>query len=177
MLKIDTALPTDGPSILGISTRVGIFNPAELDCVRELWNMYLDSGEASGYVFLVHRHDDGLPQGYACFGPHPLTQGTYDLYWIAVDPAAQGRGVGHTLLSHVEAEVGERGGRLLLIETSDSIAYASARRLYASLGFRLEATVHDFYTQGDNLLIFAKNIDRPWVHQDLMPAQGVISTY
>jgi ribosomal protein S18 acetylase RimI-like enzyme len=161
MLKIDTALPTDGASILGISSRVGIFNPTELDCVRELWNAYLDSAEDSGYTFLVLRHDDGSPQGYACFGPHPLTEGTYDLYWIAVDPDAQGQGVGHALLSRVEAEVRESGGYLLLIETSDSALYASARRLYVSVGFRLEATIYDFYTRGDNLLIFSKNIDRP----------------
>jgi ribosomal protein S18 acetylase RimI-like enzyme len=161
MLKIDTALPTDGPSILGISSRVGIFNPTELDCVRELWNASLDSGEDSGYVFLVLRHYDGLAQGYACFGPHPLTEGAYDLYWIAVDPAAQGQGVGHALLSRVETEVEQRGGYLILIETSDSAVYASARGLYASLGFRLEATIYDFYARGDNLLIFSKNIDRP----------------
>jgi ribosomal protein S18 acetylase RimI-like enzyme len=161
MPKIDTALPTDGPSILGISSRVGIFNPTELDCVRELWNAYLDRGEDSGYLFLVLRHDDGLPQGYACFGPHPLTEGTYDLYWIAVDPAAQGCGIGHALLSRVEAEVERRGGYLLLIETSDSAVYAPARRLYFSLGFHLEAIVHDFYTRADNLLIYSKNIDRP----------------
>ena len=68
--------------------------------------------------------------GYACFGPHPLTQGTYDLYWIVVDPVAQGHGIGHALLAGVEAEVLARGGRLLLVETSSTSAYASARRLY-----------------------------------------------
>ena len=96
--------------------------------------------------------------GYACFGPHPLTQGTYDLYWIVVDPIAQGRGIGHTLLARVEAEVRARGGRLLLIETSGTPAYASARRLYETSGYCCEAIIHDFYASGDNLLIFSKDL-------------------
>ena len=96
--------------------------------------------------------------GYACFGPHPLTQGTYDLYWIAVDPVAQGHGIGHALLARVEAEVQARGGRLLLIETSSTPAYASARRLYETSGYRCEAIIHDFYAPGDDLLIFSKDL-------------------
>ena len=97
-------------------------------------------------------------QGYACFGPHSLTQGTYDLYWIVVDPTAQGRGIGHTLLAQVEAEVQARGGRLLLVETSGTPAYAPARQLYETSGYRCEATIHDFYAPGDSLLIFSKGL-------------------
>ncbi|MBU0702886.1 MAG: GNAT family N-acetyltransferase [Chloroflexi bacterium] len=97
-------------------------------------------------------------RGYVCFGPHPLTQGTYDLYWIAVDPSAQGHGVGHALLAQVEAEVRARGGRLLVIETSDTPAYASARRLYEASGYCCEAVVPHFYAPGDGLLIFFKNV-------------------
>jgi ribosomal protein S18 acetylase RimI-like enzyme len=96
--------------------------------------------------------------GYACFGPHPLTQGTYDLYWIVVDPVAQGHGIGHALLAGVEAEVLARGGRLLLVETSSTSAYASARRLYETSGYRCEAIIHDFYAPGDNLLVFSKDL-------------------
>jgi D-alanine-D-alanine ligase len=87
-----------------------------------------------------------------------LTQGTYDLYWIAVHPAARGLGIGHTLLARVEAEIQARGGRLLLIETSDTPAYTLARRLYESSGYRREAVIHDFYAPGDSLLIFAKEL-------------------
>jgi ribosomal protein S18 acetylase RimI-like enzyme len=97
-------------------------------------------------------------QGYACFGPHSLTQGTYDLYWIVVDPTAQGHGIGHALLARVEAEVQARGGRLLLVETSGTPAYAPARRFYESSGYRCEATIHDFYAPGDDLLIFSKDL-------------------
>lgn len=82
-----------------------------------------------------------------------------------MDPAAQGRGIGHALLTRVEAEVQTRGGRLLLIETSDTPAYASARQLYETSGYRLEAIVHDFYVPGDSLLIFAKNLGQTQTSQ------------
>jgi hypothetical protein len=64
----------------------------------------------------------------------------------------------------VEAEVQAQGGRLLMIETSDTPAYAAARRLYESSGYRREATIHDFYAPGDSLLIFAKHLtlSRRW---------------
>jgi ribosomal protein S18 acetylase RimI-like enzyme len=71
---------------------------------------------------------------------------------------AQGRGIGHALLARVEAEVQTRGGRLLLIETSGTPAYAPARRLYETSGYRCEAIIHDFYAPGDNLLIFYKDL-------------------
>jgi ribosomal protein S18 acetylase RimI-like enzyme len=107
--------------------------------------------------------------GYACFGPHPLTQGTYDLYWIVVDPTAQGHGIGHALLARVEAEVQARGGRLLLVETSGTPAYAPARRFYETSGYLCEAVVHDFYAPGDDLLIFSKDLGQA---QSLREALG-----
>jgi len=123
--------------------------------VEELWAAYREQGEASGYSFIVSR-DAGRVSGYACYGAHALTSGTYDLYWIAVAPQAQGRGVGRELLACVESEIVARGGRLLLIETSDTPPYLPAREFYESCGYKCEATVRDFYAPGDSLLIYVK---------------------
>ena len=122
-----------------------------------MWDAYLRQGDASGYVFLIYKNGDH-PLGYACFGPHPLTEGTFDLYWIAVDPEARGQGIGHALLARVEDEVRARGGRMLVVETSGTPAYAPARRLYESCGYRYEAVVHDFYAPGDDLIVFGKPV-------------------
>ncbi len=75
-----------------------------------------------------------------------------------MDPSAQGHGVGHALLAQVEAGVRARGGRLLVIETSDTPAYAPARWLYETSGYRCEAVVPNFYAPGDDLLVFSKNL-------------------
>jgi ribosomal protein S18 acetylase RimI-like enzyme len=155
---IEKALNTDGLSILQVTAAIDIFNETEISCVEELWSAYRDEGEeASGYCFLVYR-DAGRILGYACFGPHPLTQGSFDLYWIAVDPKARGRGIGRALLSRVESEVQARAGRLLLIETSSTPAYAPTRRFYEACGYPCIATVEDFYAPGDGLVMFAKRL-------------------
>lgn len=93
-----------------------------------------------------------------------------------MDPKAQGRGIGHALLARVESEVQARGGRLLLIETSDTSAYASARRLYETSGYCLEAVVHDFYAPGDNLLIFAKNLGLIQIPQEALSVYETASS-
>jgi ribosomal protein S18 acetylase RimI-like enzyme len=87
-----------------------------------------------------------------------LTCGTFDLYWIAVDPACRGRGIGRDLLVQVEAEVRARDGRLLVVETSSTSPYAAARGFYVACGYYHEATVRDFYAPGDDLIVFRKEL-------------------
>jgi ribosomal protein S18 acetylase RimI-like enzyme len=155
MPQIAPAVSSDGPSILALSARIPQFSAGDAECIEELWMEYLDKAEASGYIFTAYRQDQDL-LGFACFGPTPLTVGTWDLYWIAVDPAAQGQGIGHALMERVEAEIRARGGRLLLIETSGTRPYAPTRRFYESCGCHYQAIVHDFYEPGDDLIIFAE---------------------
>jgi ribosomal protein S18 acetylase RimI-like enzyme len=159
MSSIEPALATDAPAILHIAAAITIFTRIDRDCVEELWNSYLDKGEtASGYSFRVYRDDGGRVVGFACFGPHPLTEGTFDLYWIAVEPHARRQGVGRALLSQVETEVKARDGRLLLIETSGLSSYTPTRQFYESCDYRREATIRDFYAPGDDLIIFVKEL-------------------
>ena len=156
MLTVETAREQDGQAILRITAEAGVFTSTEVGCVEELWDEYCTDQERSGYRFLVCCAEDGFVLGFACYGPHALTSGTYDLYWIAVDPATRSRGVGRTLLSRVEAEVEAQGGRLLLIETSDTEPYLTARKFYQQNAYQLEATIRDFYAPGDSLVVFAK---------------------
>jgi len=148
----------DGPQIHAISANTTIFNQEEVDCVDELWEEYLARGsERSGYYFLVEK-EDGRLLGYACYGPRSLTSGTFDLYWIAVDPAARRGGVGRRLLVASEQAVRKLGGRLLVLETSGLPAYEPTRKFYLSTGYTLEATLKDFYNDGNDLVIFTKRL-------------------
>ena len=153
---IRPALQDDGKSVIGITAESGVFKPVEIDCVEELWNEYIEKGTDSGYEFMVFCREEGQVVGYVCFGPHPLTEGTFDLYWIAVHPKNRERGVGRALLAQVEERVRVASGRLLLIETSGTPPYAPARHLYESAGYEREATIHDFYAPGDDLIVFSK---------------------
>jgi GNAT superfamily N-acetyltransferase len=146
---------------LKITAKTGRFNETELKCVEELWDLFHDKGrEASEYTFIVAKENDVI-LGYACFGPHALTQGTFDLYWIAVDPDNQGRGVGKSLLEYVEREVLQAKGYLLLIETSSTLPYRPTRRFYRHSGYKLTARIHDFYSPGDDMLMFSKHLQPP----------------
>ena len=88
--------------------------------------------------------------GFACYGPRDLTNGVFDLYWIAVDPSCRRSGVGRGLLSSSEEAVRKLGGRMLIAETSGTPHYEPTRRFYYSMGYILEATIKDFYVEGDD---------------------------
>jgi ribosomal protein S18 acetylase RimI-like enzyme len=125
----------------------------------ELVDEWLAEGEASGYFTYVLA-DDEAPhpvRGYVCFGPAPMTDGTFDLYWIAVDPDDQGRGFGGRLLAAAEEEVRARGGRLLLIETASQASYAPTVRFYERAGYTIVSRIRDYYRPGDDKLVFAKH--------------------
>jgi ribosomal protein S18 acetylase RimI-like enzyme len=149
----------DRPAIERIVAEVAVFSAGEVETALELVDEWLEEGEASGYLTYVIEEEDPIAvRGYVCFGPTPLTESTWDLYWVAVDPRAQGRGYGQKLLAFAEAEVRRRGGRLLLIETASQEAYGATVRFYERAGYELVSRIRDFYREGDDKLTFAKVI-------------------
>jgi len=99
---------------------------------------------------------DGELLGFSVSGPTPCTLGTWDLYWIAVSPAAQARGVGTILLKEVEGRLARSNARQLIIETSSRPPYDPTRAFYLKRGYREVARVPDFYEAGDDRVIYAK---------------------
>jgi len=155
---IITATETDGSQIRSIAARAGVFSQEEVECVRELWEEYLIEGpECCGYNFIVYKDGEQV-LGFACYGPRDLTDGAYDLYWIAVDPCAHRNGVGRKLLTTCEEIVREMGGRMLIAETSGTPHYEPTRQFYFGMGYQNEAVIKDFYTIGDDLVIFIKRM-------------------
>ena len=132
------------------------FNADEVATALELIDESL-AGDPD-YLVNVLENEQGHIIGFECHGPTPLTDGTFDLYWIAVDPRAQKRGHGGRLLRATEDDVARRGGRLLLIETSSQPAYAPTVAFYRRNGYHLDARIHDFYRRGDDKLVFAKEM-------------------
>jgi ribosomal protein S18 acetylase RimI-like enzyme len=94
--------------------------------------------------------------GYVCYGPTPATEGTYDLYWIAVAPQIQGQGIGRDLLNYVETAVQMKHGHLIIIETSSQEKYWPTRNFYLRNGYTIAAQIKDFYRPGDDRVIFVK---------------------
>ena len=99
---------------------------------------------------------EGEVAGYACFGPTPLTEGVWDLYWIAVDPAIQSRGLGRQLVAAIEEAVQHGGGRMILVETASKAAYKPTRAFYRRTSYVEVARIPNFYRVGDDKVIFIK---------------------
>jgi ribosomal protein S18 acetylase RimI-like enzyme len=108
-----------------------------------------------GYNFLVDREEEQV-LGFACYGPRDLTSGVFDLYWIAVDSKTHRNGIGRRLLTAAEEAVCKAGGRMLIAETSGTAHYEPTRKFYLGMGYAMEATIRDFYSEGDDLAIFVK---------------------
>jgi len=138
-----------------------IFEPHEIRVAMELVVSAL--GTSGDYLIYVaeevdasERSNRGALVGYVCHGHNPVTDAIHDVYWIAVDPRAQGHGVGGQLLAFAEKRVRALNGRGIVIETSSRSEYAAARRLYEKSGYTKVADIADFYKPGDNQVIYIK---------------------
>jgi ribosomal protein S18 acetylase RimI-like enzyme len=151
----DTVVPGDGQRVRRLVDITGFFHPEEVDVAEELVVERLEKGDVSGYQFIMADHYGRLA-GYACFGPIPCTDSSYDLYWIAVHPDFQGRGLGRRLLVSAERRIKTDGGRRIYVDTSQRVQYASTRSFYENSGYHLETVLEDFYAAGDGKAIYCK---------------------
>jgi ribosomal protein S18 acetylase RimI-like enzyme len=132
------------------------FAPDEIKVAEELIDIYLSQPDQQDYQIVVIEDQSGKVTGYMTYGPTPLTEGTWDLYWIAVSPEVQGQGYGQLRVRYLENEVKKKGGRLVMIETSSQPKYLPTRKFYEKLGYREMARIPDFYRPGDDRVIFGK---------------------
>jgi ribosomal protein S18 acetylase RimI-like enzyme len=138
-----------------LTAATGLFRPEEVAIAVELLDDALAGDD--DYRFLGAYAEDALV-GYACWGPTPGTSGTFDLYWIVVDPASQGKGVGTELLRAVEAKLRTDDGRLIVVETSSRGQYAPTRAFYERRGYVQAARLPGYYAPGDDLIIYLKDL-------------------
>lgn len=147
--------PGDREAVGRIVRATGFFSEEEEGIAVELIDERLMKGEASGYFFLF-AEQEGCLLGYASFGPIPGSVHSWDLYWIAVDPAAQGKGLGGKLMAKAERLMAKRGARQVYADTSSRPQYGPTRAFYLAQGYRQEALLADFYAAGDGKVIFVK---------------------
>jgi len=146
----------DKGAVVGLVRATGFFTEAEVGVAEELMDVYLGRPEQQDYHVVVVEDDAKKVAGYMTWGPTPLAEDAYDLYWMAVAPAEQGRGRGKELVRWLEAEVQRRNGRVIIIETSSQPKYHGTRRFYIDLDYKEVARVPDFYRAGDDRVIYAK---------------------
>lgn len=149
--------PGDLEIVRRLIRATGFFSEEEEAISLELVEERLLDGEASGYEFLFAERDREV-LGYSCYGRIPLTQSSFDLYWIVVDPNAQGTGVGRRLIRATEAAAMAAGATALYAETSSRPQYAPTRAFYIGCGYAIAAELPDFYARGDGKVVFVKQL-------------------
>lgn len=146
----------DRESLASLIRRIETFSPEEVEVAIELVDLALQPNNRDYRILVADR--DGKLVGYICYGPTPMTEGTYDLYWIASDPTVRGQGVGASLISGMEADLRRLKARLIRVETSATEAYGPTRGFYASMKYTEEARIRDFYKVGDDLIMLSKRL-------------------
>ena len=145
----------DLQAVRALCVSAGNFSAGEVDVAVELVAERLTKGEDSGYRFLFAEQGQAT-QGYACYGPIPLTQKSWDLYWIAVLAENQGHGLGGRLLAEVEKDVQRWGGTALYVDTSSRPDYEPTRGFYLKHGYEEAARLPGFYAPGDDKVVYRK---------------------
>ncbi len=146
---------TDRNQVVDILQGTRMFTQDEVDVAIELLDIYLQQPGQKDYIADVLTEEERV-MGYATYGPTPLTEGTFDLYWIAVSPAAQNKGYGKQLMQWVENKIREAKGRLLIIETSSQPRYENTRRFYLNQHYEESVRIADFYKPDDDRIIYVK---------------------
>lgn len=149
----DEVVPADEEAIAELVKATGYFTEDEVDIAAELVRERLTNGTASGYEFIIAELDNRIV-GYACFGKIDGTEAAFDLYWIAVDPACQGKGIGRQIMRKAEQLMSAMGAQSVYVDTSSSEKYTSTRAFYNSMGYHEQARLIDFYRRGDSKVIF-----------------------
>ena len=161
-MKIRPVEARDRERIHQVLVATNRFTEEEVRVADELVELAVEHPEKGDYIVHVLEEPDSGPhkqvQGYVCYGPTPMTDGVFDLYWIAVDPRQQGLGYGQLLLRFVENEVRRQRGRMLLIETSSKESYGPTLRFYERSGYDEISRIKDFYRIEDDKVVFCKKL-------------------
>ena len=153
----DKTVPSDVDSIRNIVRSSEFFSTEEVEMAVELLQENLSKRESSGYYFLLVEMNERVV-GYSCYGPIPCTKESCDLYWIAVLHEFRGQGIGRDLLERTEEKIGKMGGKRIYVDTSSRDQYEPTRCFYQAGGYEQEAVLKDFYSPGDDKIIYVKEL-------------------
>ncbi|MGL5793988.1 MAG: GNAT family N-acetyltransferase [Waterburya sp.] len=150
--KIRAVKPNDLPDLKAVIEANDLFPSDMLD---DMISGYLNNESGSEFWFT---YEDSKPVAIAYCAPERMTEGTWNLYLIAVHPNYQGQGLGTSILYYIEQMLTARGERMLLVETSSLETFESTRKFYRQCGYDEEARIREFYQAGEDKIVFRKSL-------------------
>lgn len=148
----------DRGRIEAITRAVGLFRDDEIPVALEVFDEALRADSSAGSYQMLGAEVEGSLSGWICWGPTPCTLGTFDMYWLVVDPRLQGLGIGSALVSEMERRLAGVA-RLIVVETAGRFDFAATRAFYAARGYQPASTIPDFYAPGDDQVVFVKYLN------------------
>jgi ribosomal protein S18 acetylase RimI-like enzyme len=154
---IRPTIPADTPLLVAMTEKTRVFKPLEIAALQEVLDDF-HAGTAGEDHRCITFEQSGQAIGFAYFAPVEMTDRSWHLWWIVVDPEIHTRGIGSQLMRRVEEDVLAANGRVLFVETSGLPHYEPTRRFYIKLHYEQEAKMRDFYAEGDDMIVFRKLI-------------------
>ena len=111
------------------------------DDPEDIWLTCEQNGQAIGFCYAV---------------PEQMADGAWNMLAVAVRPDEQSRGCGAALTVALEKHLTTRGQRILIADTSGTLAFARTRAFYLANGYSQEARIRDFWAPGDDKIVFWK---------------------
>lgn len=157
-VKLRAIEARDREKLAALLRGVENFNENEVGVALELIDGAI-KGPESEYFALVAEDESGALGGYILYGPTPMTEAAWDLYWVAVEHARRGKGIGKRLTRAFEQVVRDRGGKIIRIETSSVESYGGTLEFYLRENYVIISQIEDFYKKGDDLITLVKRLD------------------
>ncbi|WP_020536398.1 GNAT family N-acetyltransferase [Lewinella cohaerens] len=150
-LNIRPVVATDIPRLKAVIATSDLFPPDLLD---DMIAPYLAGEDES--IWLTGEEDN--PTFVAFCAPEQMTEGTWNLYLIAVYSELQSKGYGRQVMGYLEDLLAEQGARVLLVETSGLPEFERTRSFYHQCNYTEEARIRDFYKAGEDKVVFWKSL-------------------
>jgi ribosomal protein S18 acetylase RimI-like enzyme len=154
---IRPASPSDRDGMIKLFSALNLFNTDELQFMSELVDNFFNQTLGEGYYWIINDNNDAITSA-AYYAPESFGENVYNLYFIGVFPSEQGKGIGSTMLEYVEKHLKELEQRLLLVETSGLPNFAKTREFYLKNNYEKEATIREYYKEGDDKVIYRKKL-------------------
>ena len=143
----------DTEAVIALAEESGLFNCDEIPQIGERLADYVSGNNDLWFIAVGEK-----PEGVLYCTPEPMTDGTWNILMLLVSPQFQGQGVGRSLMNHVEEILVTHGTRLVIVETSSVDDFKPARLFYLKCGYTQEARIRNFYTVGNDKVVFSKEL-------------------
>ena len=94
--------------------------------------------------YLVYTIVEDRPVSIGYCAPERMTEGTYNLYALAIHKDYQGIGIGKEMMIYVEELLRDMNVRILIVETSGKSEFERTRKFYEKCNYLKQAIIPEF---------------------------------